>query len=119
VTTAVQGPGDRSAHDGLLALFTGDPDTAAAILPKAIAETPAANTARRAMLTAYLGVAYGNLSVSRAVNRDQNRERALQYFSDARSLDANVTLSPPLVSPAVMTLFKSPKGGVVATAGSR
>src|SRR5260221_7299948 len=53
---------DRAAHDGLFALLTGDVERATMLLPRAIEETPATRTQRRAMLTAYLGVAYGNLS---------------------------------------------------------
>lgn len=94
---------ERNAHDGLLALLTGDSVKASSLLEQALSEAPNAKPSRRATLTAYLAVAHAAQSIQK--NDKTLESKARDEFKQAQSIQKGYKLEDSLVSPQVKKLL--------------
>jgi len=94
---------EQRAHDGLLALFQGDAGKASPLLEQAIDGSAKATAHRRAVLNAYLAVAYAAQSIQK---KDKALEdKAREQFKQAQQLQKGYKLEDKLVSPQVKKLL--------------
>ena len=101
-------PGDataaeKNAHDGLLALLTGDAAKASPLLEQAINASAKASVQRRALLSGYLAVAYAAQSIQK--NDKALETRARDQFRQAQQIQRGYKLEDKLVSPQVRKLL--------------
>jgi hypothetical protein len=94
---------EKNAHDGLLALLTGDAAKASPLLEQAVSASANASVQRRALLSGYLAVAYATQSIQK--NDKALESKARDQFRQALQIQKGYKLEDKLVSPQVRKLL--------------
>jgi len=96
---------EKLAHDGFVALMSGDAAKAAHLLEASQASPDRAPASFRATVAAYLAVAYASMAIEK--NDKTLETKAKQQFAEARQIERGFKLDDRLVSPQVKKLLES------------